>query len=110
MSSLSCSAGALIAWGHSTLKATQVNSNQINQMLVFVHKGKPEYPEKNLSAEQTRTQPTSIKARLGIEPRPSHWEAGHYSFTHHDNFSLKEKYARTDVPIIIFHIIIDIWN
>ena len=46
-------------------------------MLVFEERGKPEYPEKNLSEQgenQQQTQPT-YDARSGIEPRPHWWEA-----------------------------------
>ena len=39
-------------------------------MLVFAERGKPEYPEKNLSEQQT--QPTKGTLSLGIEPG-THW-------------------------------------
>ena len=38
------------------LNLTQHKSNQINQMLVFEERGKPEYPEKKLSEQ--RREPT----------------------------------------------------
>ena len=38
-----------------TIKSNQIKSNQ---MLVFEERGKPEYPEKNLSVENQQTQPT----------------------------------------------------
>ena len=48
------------------------------EMLVFEERGKPEYPEKNLS-EQGREPTTNsthiITPSLGIEPRPHWWEA-----------------------------------
>ena len=39
-----------------------------NHRLVFEEKGKPQYPEKNLS-EQTR-EPTNMMQSLGIDPGP----------------------------------------
>ena len=41
---------------------TQHKTNQVNQMLVFEERGKPEYPEKNLS-EQER-EPTTNSTHI----------------------------------------------
>ena len=55
-------------------KSTQLNSTQIesNQMLVFEERGKPEYPEKNLS-EQSREPTNSAHLRRRVrESNPGH--------------------------------------
>ena len=55
---------------------TVQESNHIdgtNSWLVFEERGKPEYPEKDLS-EQSREPRNSIHLSLGIEPRPHWWE------------------------------------
>ena len=43
------------------------------EMLVFGERGKPEYPEKNLSEQ--RREPTNSKPGPGIEPGTHWWEA-----------------------------------
>ena len=52
-------------------------SHKSNQMLVFEERGKPEYPEKNLS-EQSREQTTNSAHMTpcpGIEPGTHWWKA-----------------------------------
>ena len=46
-------------------------------MLVFEARGKPEYPEENLSelSREPKTQPPYVMPTLGIEPGPHWWEA-----------------------------------
>ena len=56
---------------------TLSRSNWNLEVLVFEERGKPEYPEKNLSEQgenQQQTQPT-YDAGPGIEPGPHWWEA-----------------------------------
>jgi len=43
-------------------------------MLVFEERGKPEYPEKNLS-EQSRERTNSVHICPGIEPGTHWWKA-----------------------------------
>ena len=56
----------------------EIKSNRLksNQMLVLEERGKPEYPEKNLS-EQSREPKNSahMTPSPGIEPGPHWWEA-----------------------------------
>ena len=53
-------------------KSNQLNTTQINQMLVFEERGKPEYPEKNL-LEQSREPTNSAHLRCRIrESNPGH--------------------------------------
>ena len=64
------------------LNLTQHNTNQINQMLVFEERGKPENPEKNLSngrVENQQTQPT-YDAESGNRTRAT-LVGGEYSTT-----------------------------
>ena len=53
--------------------------NLSNRGLVFEERGKPEYPEKNLSVQSRK--PTMTPS-LGIEPGP-HWWAEGGEFSHH---------------------------
>jgi len=51
---------------------------------VFEERGKPEYPEKNLSEEgqESTTNSTHMTPSQGVEPRPHWWEASALTTRH----------------------------
>ena len=59
-------------WRQCKLKLT--NQRKSNQILIFEERGKPEYPEKNLSV-QSREPTNSIPYDARIKPGPHWWEA-----------------------------------